>query len=272
MLRPYLLWVLICAALLGLSFQSVYPSIKIPFQSQTRSTPDRGGIELYEKGDDLAAIVALKVAVKQNKADLPAWHYLGLAFERQRKTGDARKAHEKAAKLGDALVAANDRALDAGDHLALFQGLHELLTQAAESAQRYIALNPHLSNSDREAWHGREEFLRNFAEFSDLKNMSQGQSQIFLVKEVTTKARVLSKPEPEYTDEARKNQVIGRVELRAIFAADGTVRGIFPVKTLPYGLTRKAIIAARKIRFVPATKDGQNVSMFIHLEYNFNLY
>jgi hypothetical protein len=29
--------------------------------------------------------------------------------------------------------------------------------------------------------------------------------------------------------------------------------------------------AAKRIRFVPATKDGQSVSMWIELEYNFNL-
>jgi TonB family protein len=271
MLKPHLLWVLICAVFLCVSYQSVYPSVKIFFQSQTSSTPDRAGIELYEKGDDLAAIKALKAAVKQNKADLRAWHYLGLAFERQRKTGDARKAHEKAAKLGDALLEARFVGLSATEQKALFQEIREPLSQAAESVKRYIALNPSLSKSKREDWNEREEYLRNFAEFSDL-NKSQGQSQIFSGREVTTKARVLTKPEPKYTAEARKHQITGTVRLRAIFSANGNVTGIFPIIGLPYGLTRQAVKAARQIRFDPATKDGKPVSMFIQLEYNFNLY
>jgi hypothetical protein len=44
------------------------------------------------------------------------------------------------------------------------------------------------------------------------------------------------------------------------------------VSGLPYGLTEKAIAAARQIRFQPAMKDGRAVSQFIQIEYNFNLY
>ena len=90
--------------------------------------------------------------------------------------------------------------------------------------------------------------------------------------EVTTKARVLSKPEPSYTAAARRAQVTGTVVLRAVFAADGSVRNILVIEGLPNGLTERAISAARLIRFTPATIDGKPVSMFIQLEYNFNLY
>ena len=40
----------------------------------------------------------------------------------------------------------------------------------------------------------------------------------------------------------------------------------------PDGLTEVAIAAARKIKFVPAMKDGKSVSTFVQLEYNFDLY
>jgi TonB family protein len=97
-------------------------------------------------------------------------------------------------------------------------------------------------------------------------------NKTFSGKDVTTKARVLSKPEPQYTEEARKNQVTGTVVLRAVFTSGGQVTGIKAVNGLPYGLTERAIAAARQIRFTPATKDGHAVSMYIQLEYNFNLY
>jgi TonB family protein len=97
-------------------------------------------------------------------------------------------------------------------------------------------------------------------------------SRVFSGKEVTSKARVLSKPEPQYTEEARKNQIVGTVLLQAVFSASGEVTQIRALRPLPYGLTEKAIAAARMIKFVPAMKDGHAVSMYMHLEYNFNLY
>jgi TonB family protein len=97
-------------------------------------------------------------------------------------------------------------------------------------------------------------------------------NRIYSGKEVTSKARVLSKPEPQYTEEARKNQVTGTVVLRAVFTSGGQVTNIRAVSGLPYGLTERAIAAARQIKFSPATKDGHAVSMYIQLEYNFNLY
>lgn len=97
-------------------------------------------------------------------------------------------------------------------------------------------------------------------------------SKIFTGKDVTTKARLLSKPEPQYTEDARKNQITGTVVLKVVFASNGQVTNIRTVSGLPYGLTERAIAAAHQIKFVPATKDGHQVSMWMQLEYNFNLY
>ncbi len=96
--------------------------------------------------------------------------------------------------------------------------------------------------------------------------------KIFSGREVTSKARVLSKPEPTYTEAARKNQITGTVVLRAVFSSGGSVTNIHAVSGLPDGLTERAIAAAKSIKFVPATKDGRPVSMWMELQYNFNLY
>lgn len=97
-------------------------------------------------------------------------------------------------------------------------------------------------------------------------------SRIFSGKEVNSKARVLEKPEPTYTEAARKNQITGTVILRAVFSAGGQVTNIHAVSGLPDGLTERAIAAAKQIRFIPAQKDGHPVSMWMELQYNFNLY
>jgi TonB family protein len=95
---------------------------------------------------------------------------------------------------------------------------------------------------------------------------------IYVGKEVDTKARLISKPEPVYTEEARQKQITGTVVLKVVFAASGQVTNIRTVQGLPHGLTERAIAAARKIKFIPATKEGKYVSMWMQLEYNFNLY
>ena len=96
--------------------------------------------------------------------------------------------------------------------------------------------------------------------------------RVFPASKVAQRARVLAKPEPQYTDEARKNQIMGTVVLRVVFSRTGEVTNIRAVQSLPFGLTEKAIVAARQIRFSPATKDGHPVSVYMQLEYNFNLY
>jgi TonB family protein len=103
-------------------------------------------------------------------------------------------------------------------------------------------------------------------------NASQSVDQIFLIKDVTRPAFAVSRPEPFYTEEARRNQVVGTVVLTTVFSSSGKVTNMEVVKGLKYGLTERAVDAARKLKFIPALKDGKLVSQRIQLEYNFNLY
>ena len=96
--------------------------------------------------------------------------------------------------------------------------------------------------------------------------------KILTGKVVDRKARLGMKPEPSYTVSARANQVTGTVVLKVVFSSNGMVTNIQVVSGLPDGLTERAIDAARKIKFIPAMKDGKYVSMWMQLEYNFNLY
>lgn len=109
------------------------------------------------------------------------------------------------------------------------------------------------------------------------ENLSGGRPAVdygrpFPANEVSQRARIISKPEPGFTEEARRESVTGLVRLRAVFSSTGEVTNITVVKGLPSGLTEKAIAAARQIRFQPALKDGRRVSQWVTLEYNFNIY
>jgi len=88
----------------------------------------------------------------------------------------------------------------------------------------------------------------------------------------TTDIRILSKPRPGYTDEARQNNVRGTVILRVTFLASGSIGSVSTVKGLPYGLTEKAIAAARQIRFTPPMRNGQPYTVNKVVHFNFTIY
>ena len=80
------------------------------------------------------------------------------------------------------------------------------------------------------------------------------------------------KPEPRYNELARQKQTVGRVSVKAVFSCNGSITDIRVLEELPNGLTDQAIAALKKLKFVPAVKNGKYVSMWMQLEYNFNLY
>jgi TonB family protein len=92
---------------------------------------------------------------------------------------------------------------------------------------------------------------------------------VFGSGEVQKKAKLRDAPAAVYPDEARTAKANGEVRLRLVLAADGTVKNIFPMKSLPHGLTQAAIDAARQIKFTPAVREGKPVSQFETLSYEF---
>jgi TonB family protein len=91
-------------------------------------------------------------------------------------------------------------------------------------------------------------------------------------REVDRRVRVVMKPEPMYNELARQKRTVGRIIVKALFSCNGTVTDISVLEALPHGLTDQAIAALKKLKFVPAVKNGKYVSMWMQLEYNFNLY
>jgi TonB family protein len=100
---------------------------------------------------------------------------------------------------------------------------------------------------------------------------SADKEMVYSSREVTQRARILSRPEPAYTDEARNKGIKGVVVIKAVFSSSGQVTNIRVIQGLPYGLTEEAVAAVRQIKFEPAVKDGRRVSQHIQIEYYFNL-
>ena len=85
------------------------------------------------------------------------------------------------------------------------------------------------------------------------------------------KARVIYRVEPEYPLDAREKKIEGTVVLTLTVDHDGLPQNIQVKKSLNPSLDQSAIEAARKMRFEPAIKNGQPVSMFISVEMEFRV-
>ena len=96
--------------------------------------------------------------------------------------------------------------------------------------------------------------------------------QIFSAKQVTRKVLVITKPEPTYTEVARRRSTAGTVVIRCVFRSTGVVSDLHVISGLDDGLTENALAAAKQIKFIPAINEGHFVSMWMELQYNFNLY
>lgn len=84
--------------------------------------------------------------------------------------------------------------------------------------------------------------------------------------------KIITRVDPEFSEEARKNKYQGVVILRLIIGTDGKPRDISVQRTLGMGLDEKAIEAVKQWRFEPGTKDGQAVPVEVSMEVSFRLY
>jgi len=75
----------------------------------------------------------------------------------------------------------------------------------------------------------------------------------------STAVEIIYKPNPVYTQEARNLKLEGEVLLEVEFSASGQLHVNRVVHGLGHGLDEAAIAAANKMRFKPATRNGQAV-------------
>ncbi len=88
----------------------------------------------------------------------------------------------------------------------------------------------------------------------------------------STPFKIVFQPRANYTDAARENEIMGVVRLKVTFLPNGSIGSISVVSGLPYGLTEQAIVAVRKIVFIPLQMDSKNITVSKVVEYRFTLY
>lgn len=255
---------------LGLALHSkgAIGAARLPFEMVIKLSPDfadahaKLSLALVLYNDLSGAISAARRALELGDQSAEVHYVIGETHLRQDEPAKALEEAEAALRikpdLPEALILKSFAQVDLRQY-----------REAVESLERLLTISP--NNPDAGAWREQIQGLRLAAQPAD-QNKPEPKPTVFKPSDTTRKARILSRPEPQYTEAARKAGVQGTVVLRAVFSSDGTLKNMRVKRALGYGLTTKAIQAARLINFEPAAIDGRPVSQYIQIEYNFNLY
>lgn len=106
---------------------------------------------------------------------------------------------------------------------------------------------------------------------SNASDVKESADTIVSSSTASTRAMIIVKPEPRYPEAARRKQLRGSVSLRLVLSASGKITNIEPLTGAP-DFYSTSMVAAGKICFIPAMKDGHFVSTQVEVVYNFNLY
>lgn len=83
--------------------------------------------------------------------------------------------------------------------------------------------------------------------------------------------KVITRPLPQYTEEARKARITGVVIMKLTIDERGRVTDVAVTRGLPMGLTEKAVEAAYAMRFEPATVYGTPIATTYDITTSFRL-
>jgi len=96
--------------------------------------------------------------------------------------------------------------------------------------------------------------------------------------QISEELQLSTRPQAKYTDLARRKDLEGTVFLKITFLNNGEIGEIIDVtkkkraKMIKYGLASEAIEAAKKIKFTPAKKGGNPVTVIKTVAYIFTIY
>jgi TonB family protein len=188
--------------------------------------------------------------------------------EKAQYTEEARRNRLEGTVILDVVFASDGSMKD----IQVFSGLPDGLTGNAIEATKQIKFEAATREGKPVNVRGKLEFQFKLYDSPDgPKKEEQDKTETIHAMSASLRPTITYKVQADYTFEARQNKVEGDVLLSVLFGADGKIGAIRVERGLPYGLTERAIVAARAIRFEPAMKDGKPVSVRGNLEFHFNL-
>jgi len=95
--------------------------------------------------------------------------------------------------------------------------------------------------------------------------------QVYKMADGVTSPQVIQKVDPQYTEDARRDKIAGKVVLDLVVGVDGTAHDINVRQNLDPGLDRSAVEAVQQWHFAPGTLKGEPVAVEAVIEINFRL-
>jgi len=84
--------------------------------------------------------------------------------------------------------------------------------------------------------------------------------------------QLVSKVEPEFSEEARHAKFMGTVTVNLIVDAEGRPQNVHVIRGVGMGLDQKALEAVRQYRFKPALENGRPVPVQVNVEVQFSIF
>lgn len=175
-----------------------------------------------------------------------AWMWMALVREREQNPTDAEAMYRSALAVEEA---------DSPQAATIMELYARLLNDAGRTQEAQPLLD-------------RAKAIRSRFGSRAKKELSAG---VYRIGGDVTAPKVLSKVEPQYTEEARLAKYSGTAVLSVEIGADGVPRNIQVVRGLGLGLDDNAVAAVSTWRFQPATKEGAPVPVAAQIEVNFRL-
>jgi TonB family protein len=103
--------------------------------------------------------------------------------------------------------------------------------------------------------------------------IAEGQDSLgtYRIGEGVSAPKIISRSEPQYSEEARKARLEGKVPIVLVVGDDGTPLDVRVSKPLGFGLDEEAVEKVRAWRFSPGQKAGNPVAVATTIEVNFRL-
>jgi|SRR5262245_6447176 len=254
-----------------------------------------GGLfEKLSQWEDAVEAYSQTVKIKPDFAY--AYYVLGWCYTRMNNYEEALKAHQEAEKhigiTSFKLKLAGEIANYAiGWDLYRLRRYDEAITHYVKAAQIYTSYQEaiyeigrvHLAQGDQEGVqqitnkldpYFRDLLLKEMeiVESADKGGATDSPNPSVLTMDRVNRPTILYREKAKYTETARQHKAQGTVVLSVVFDANEKITGVRIIRDLPYCLTAQALIAAQRIKFKPAMKDGRPISVRGSLEFSFYLY
>lgn len=222
--------------------------------------------QAYAASDFQQAVTILKTYLEKKPKSFDGYYYLGLSYRGLKQHNEAIAAFEKAVQLKSKSVQAQFELGQTYIEVKNYEGAVRQYRWLEKKDKR-------MANGFR--LYFPAEIAKQYQLPPSLIELHQADleaAQPILTMSTDLRPTILYREKAKYTEEARSQKVQGNVVLSVVFSKQGKLVVFGVVRGLPYGLTESAIESAQKIRFNPAMKDGQPVSVRGNVEFNFTLY